>query len=198
MRRFKVNERILRLVLGAGLIAVLAQPAPVRALTLPVVAVPCCPNAAVDDSNDEPRVWRLLNPVGAFTDAGAPSWGGSVTRFGDNSHEPSSGIVAVETDSAPTDPIDPRDPRPDPPADDFQPSSSGGCGAPRLSGGLGANLAGLFAVAPGLEPAAVVRLPAAQTLFDLPKHAGSVFRPPRPRTNALCLRQRASSEKRIR
>jgi hypothetical protein len=172
MRWFPVSLRSLRSAVWICPLTILGAPASAHGLTLPVASSSTPP--AADLLNNESRVWRLLNPANAAAaDAqSAAPWG--------HSARPESGDGAGKApDPGPLTPPNAPDPRPPLPTDGVQPSGEG-CGASRPTGGDGPNVFGIFALPPNLEPASVGRLTGERMVLDLPKHAASVFRPPRP------------------
>jgi hypothetical protein len=156
---------------GACLAVALTLPGPARALTLPVAA-----RGSTAGLKDGPRVWALLNrnAPGPDDDADWPPPRPAV---------PGGGMGAEDRGGLPPNDPSPRPEGPNPgprtPGPGLLPAGAAGGGA-RPSGGDAPTAAGLPADPPDLGSPAAGRLAAERAVLDLPEHATSIFRPPRP------------------
>lgn len=184
MRQFRASAFGLSWPIGVCLAAFLWLPASAHALTLPVAPQAdsrgLSPRTAALE--DGPSLWRLLNPSSLLREDEA-DWPPASPACPAHTGEDSGPITDSGRDGLPDSLPLPAPRAPDPwshwPEQGAQQGGTNWSGSPRPTGGDGPTQMGLSVAPVNVSLTITGRLPPERMVLDLPKHASSVFRPPR-------------------
>jgi hypothetical protein len=184
MRQFRARAFGLSWPVGVCLAAFLGLPASAHALTIPVApqadSLGLSPRTAALE--DGPSVWRLLNPSSLLRENEA-DWPPASSAPPMHASEDSGPATDSGRDGLPDALPLPAPRAPDPwshwPEQGAQPGGANMAGSSRTAGGDGPTPMGLSVAPVNISLTSTGRLPPERMVLDLPKHASSVFRPPR-------------------